>query len=122
MRDDNRAIDLERRKLTLVTALCILSGSTVTITGCGGGSDSPTGPSGDGVSGTVSANHGHSAFVTNVQLASGNAVSLNIAGSAGHSHLVQLTAAQLASINGGLLVSVDSTHGDGHTHSVTFRR
>jgi hypothetical protein len=131
MRDDGRPIDLTRRKLTLAAVLAVLSGVTITITGCGGGgSDSPSGPSGggggggtaDGVNGTISANHGHTAFISNAQLTGTSSVSLDISGSAGHSHAVSLTAAQLANINGGQSVSVESSPGDGHTHIVTFRR
>src|SRR5436190_17797237 len=90
---------LGRREFTLQAALAMLSGVVITITGCGSMEVSPTspspslslspspspspspGPSGD-VVGSISANHGHSAVITRAALTAGNAVSLDIHGSA----------------------------------------
>ena len=69
---------LSRRQFTRESVLALLSGVVITVTGCGSDSSSPTTPSngGDGgngsggggnaggVDGTVSANHGHIATVT----------------------------------------------------------
>lgn len=96
MKDSNT---LSRRDFTLKSALAVLAGATITITGCA--SDSPTAPSngsnggggggggnsGD-ESGTVSANHGHEAVITSAQLAAGDAITLDITGTADHPHTV----------------------------------
>jgi len=70
--------------------------------------------------GTISANHGHVAVVTSAQLLGGNAVSLNIQGTASHTHTVELSAGEIAQIRGGTRVGKDSTNTNGHMHTVTF--
>ena len=107
----------DRREFTRASVLALLSGVAITVSGCG--DDSPTSPSGDEV-GVVSANHGHSAVVTEAQLQAGGAVTLNIQGSASHPHTVSLTAQQIVAVAGGQSVSVTSTTDSGHSHTVTF--
>ena len=128
MKDE--AVDLTRRKLTLASALALLSGVTITLSACGGGGggdSNPAGSSGNGgdgnVSGSISGNHGHSAVITSAQL-SGAALSLDIMGAATHPHTVQLSSSELASIGAGQTVSVVSSQGDSdrHNHTVTFTR
>ncbi len=86
---------LSRRDFTLKSALAVLAGTTITISGCD--SDSPTaptpnpGPGGGSGTGTVSANHGHTAEITAAELTAGNALSLDITGTADHPHTVELT-------------------------------
>jgi hypothetical protein len=114
---------LTRREFTLEGALALLAGVTITISGCGG-DDSPTGPSPNGGSGdevaAISENHGHTAVITAAQLSAGNALSLNIQGSAPHPHTVQITAAEVQTIANGQRVTKESTNEDSHTHLVTF--
>lgn len=52
---------LDRREFTAPTVLALLSGVTITISGCGddGSPTSPSPPRGGDAVGTVSANHGH---------------------------------------------------------------
>lgn len=106
--------------------LSLLAGLSVTITGCGGGGSSrggatgATGVSGDRV-GSITANHGHSAVITQAQLLAGNAVVLDIQGSAQHNHRVELSAAEVRSLAGGGEVTKITTSADGHDHQVTFR-
>jgi hypothetical protein len=50
----------------------------------------------------------------------GNAVRLDISGSANHPHTVDLTAAQVAAIGDGQRVTVTSSIDSGHLHNVTF--
>jgi hypothetical protein len=122
---------LSRREFTVESVLAMLAGVTITITGCGGGS-SPTSPStstgggggtttqsGD-VSGSISANHGHTAVVTAAQITAANGVSLDIRGNADHTHTVTLSADQIRSIGAKQRVSVESTNNVGHEHTVTF--
>lgn len=117
---------LDRREFTLATVLLALSGVSITISACGGGGgSSPTGSStpppasGDKV-GQISANHGHTAVITAAQLGAGQTVNLDITGTAGHTHHVTLTAAQVTQIAGNTRVTQTSTTDDGHNHDVTF--
>ena len=121
---------LDRREFTRLSLLAMFSGVTVTISGCGGGgSDSPTTPnppattpSGDKV-GAISSNHGHAVRITAAQMQAGGAVTLSLGGAVGvpdHTHSVDLTAAEVASVTAGGRVTKTSTTGDAHDHIVTF--
>jgi outer membrane biosynthesis protein TonB len=70
--------------------------------------------------GSISSNHGHGARITAAQLTSGGALSLNIQGSAGHPHTVQLSAGEVSAIAGNQQVSKTSSSNSGHDHTVTF--
>jgi hypothetical protein len=121
---------LDRREFTLATALAVLSGVAITITGCSSDSGSPTAPSSSSSSttstggadkvGTISANHGHSAVITSAQLTAGGGISLGIQGTATHPHTVVLTAADITAIAANQKVSRESTTDSGHSHTVTF--
>jgi hypothetical protein len=115
---------LDRREFTLQLVIAILSGATITVVpACGGGgspsSPSPNPGSGD-VTGTITANHGHTARITAAQLSAGNELTLNITGQADHPHTVQLSGAQIMQIASRQRVSVESTNDAAHTHTVTF--
>jgi hypothetical protein len=120
---------LDRRTFTLEAALAILSGVTITISGCGGGyKNNPTTPStpaptptptGDKV-GSISANHGHVAIITGAQLTAGGAINLDIQGTASHTHSVSLSGVEIASIAANNKVAKESTNNSGHSHTVTF--
>jgi len=114
---------LSRREFTLESALAMLAGVTITISGCGDDTTSPTpgpgGGSGD-VSGSVSANHGHFATVRAADITAANMLSLDIMGNATHPHTVSLTASQVQQIGARQRVAVNSTTNDGHDHTVTF--
>ena len=120
---------LTRREFTLAAAMATLSGVVITISACGGGgSSSPTAPSGSPTaptaagdkSGVIGDNHSHSAVITGAMLTGGGAISLNIRGASDHPHTVALSAADMAAIAGNSRVSRVSSNDDGHTHSVTF--
>ena len=122
----NEEIRLDRREFSLAAALAVLSGVSITVSACGGGSSSPTTPtptptpsSGDKI-GQISANHGHTAVITSAQLASPDVIDLNITGTAGHTHHVMLSAAQVTQIAANTRVTQTSTTDDGHSHDVTF--
>ena len=108
-------------------------GVAISVSGCD--SDSPTQPSPTpdpdptpdptDVTGTVTANHGHDAVITSAQLTALNMISLDIRGSATHSHTVELTADEVMQIADGARVTKDSETTDGagfglHLHTVTF--
>jgi hypothetical protein len=127
--------ELKRRQFTQEASLAFLAGIVVTVSDCGGGgggggddgygptTGSPTttlaaAPSGS-KSGTITGNHGHTAVITAAQLSAGGAVSLDIAGTAGHSHLVDLPAKAVVEVKDGRKVEKMSTATD-HAHLVTF--
>jgi hypothetical protein len=118
---------LDRREFTLAAALAVLSGVTITISACGGGGSSPSAPStppptaGSGdKSGSISANHGHTAVITGAELAAGNAVIVQLTVGNGHTHTLSLTAAQVMQVAANQRVSGTSSNDDAHTHVVTF--
>ena len=121
------ATNWTRREFTVQSALAMLSGVAITISGCGGSNSSstPSTPStGDNV-GVVGANHGHTAVIEAARLTAGNGVSLDITGSANHPHTVDLTDTEVGQIAGGTRVSKTSSNtsasGFGsHMHTVTF--
>jgi hypothetical protein len=123
---------LGRREFTVASAMAVLSGVAITVTGCGGGSGSggsPTAPSapaapapGAGADkvGTVSSNHGHSAVITGAALTAAGALSLDITGTADHPHTVTLSADEVQQIAAAARVSKDSSTDASHSHTVTF--
>lgn len=114
---DSRTLD--RREFTRQAALAALSGVAIVVSGCS--SDSPTAPTGaTDLSGSVSANHGHTAVITSAQLGAGNSLQLDIRGSSDHPHSVQLSADDLAMIASGQRVSRQSSNDRAHNHTVTF--
>lgn len=118
--------DPSRREFTLASALALLGGVTITVSGCGGGSSSPTRPVGGpipDVTGAISDNHGHLAVVTGAQMTAGNAIALDIQAEATHPHMVELSAADLGDLRNGRMVSKISSNGDvdAHRHQVTFQ-
>jgi hypothetical protein len=122
---------MHRREFTAKSVMALLAGVVVTITGCNGGyspssptptpTPTPPAPSGSGdVSGVISANHGHIAIVTGAEITAGNAVALDIMGSADHSHRVELSASEIGQIGSGQRVAKSSTTNLSHNHTVTF--
>jgi hypothetical protein len=113
---------MERREFTVLSALALLGGATITVSGCGGGGNPMSGPTtGDGsVGGTISANHGHVATISAAELTGGGGLNLDIRGTADHTHTVALTGSQVVDIRGGATVAKQSTDTAGHDHMVTF--
>jgi hypothetical protein len=125
---------LDRREFGREAALALLGGAVITVYGCGGGGGgsyaSPTAPSAptptgsasssSGSTASISSNHGHVAVITSAQLTTGDALRLDIRGSADHTHSVELSAAQVIEVRGGGRVAVGSTSTDAHTHAVVF--
>jgi hypothetical protein len=115
---------LTRREFTVESALAMLAGVTITITGCGDDDEpttNPTPPATDKTA-TVStdAGHSHTAVVTAAQLTAGNAISVTLTGAATHTHTVDLSQAELTQIRGGTRVQKTSTIDNAHSHTVTF--
>jgi hypothetical protein len=114
---------LTRREFTVETALAMLAGVTITITGCGGDNNSTAGPSGQSgnKAGSVSssAGHSHTAEITAAQLTAGNAISVTLVGG-DHTHTLALSQSELTQINAGTRVQKESSNDQAHTHFVTF--
>jgi hypothetical protein len=117
---------IDRREFTLQAAMAILAGCTITVAeGCGSSySSMPPSPSPQlapsDVNGSVSANHGHIAVIKTADITAGNAIALDIQGTATHPHTVQISQADLASLKNKQAVSRDSTNNNDHMHTVTF--
>lgn len=128
--DSTDVVDQERRRISVLMALALLGGATVTITGCGGGGTtaptSPVGPAGaarcpaGSRCGLVSTDPLHSAEITAAQLSAGGALTLDIQGSQNHGHLVSLSSDEVVTIREGRQVNKVSTTALLHNHRVTF--
>ena len=89
--------------------------------------DSDTNPNPDpqgnclanGTKSTIATNHGHSLTVSTADIQAGTQKIYSIQGSSGHNHEVTITAANFNSLKSNSSITVGSTSGDGHTHSVT---
>lgn len=102
--------------LAVFTALGIALGSS-----CGSGSGSGSGTyTGGDITGVVSTNHGHVAVLTQAEIEAGAAVSLDIQGTATHSHTLDLSATQMTDVKDGVQVAQESSVTLGHSHLVTF--
>jgi hypothetical protein len=112
-----------RREFTAQAVMALLSGVTITISGCGG-SSSPAGPSAPappgGAAASVSDNHGHTATLTSAEITGGASVTLQIRGVADHPHTVVLTGPEINQIGAGGRVSKTSSTDVAHNHTVTF--
>jgi len=123
-----RAGSIGRRAFTESMLLAVLGGVTVSVTGCSSTASpsAPTTPQPPGSrTGSVSANHGHTAVITNAQLTQSRDIALDIRGAADHPHTVVITMAELGTIAGGQRVSksssVDASASAGtHSHTVIF--
>ena len=110
---------MNRRTFTVEMAASLLGGAAIMISGCGGGSPTAPLPPLEDKLGDISSNHGHIALITAAQEGAGGTLDLDIKGTAGHTHMVSLTADEMASIRKGARVVKESS-GKSHTHTVTF--
>ena len=121
---EHASTSLTRREFSLEAALAILGGCIITIsdTACGSSKtpSTPTPVTPSDVNGVVSANHGHVAVITGAQITTGNAIALDIRGTATHAHTVNVSQADLASLKNRQAVTDTSTTDSGHSHTVTF--
>lgn len=118
---------IDRREFSAAAVMALLSGVAIMVTSCGGGGSNPAAPSsgtnppasGDRV-GSISANHGHSAILRAAQITAADAVTLDIRGTADHTHSVGLSADEVRAVGNGQRVSKNSSVDDAHNHTVTF--
>src|SRR5688572_15014273 len=80
---------LPRRHFAVGLQMALFAIAVMATTACGDGGPVSVGPGGiTDRTGSISANHGHEAVITSAQLTAGNAVTLDIRGTADHSHTV----------------------------------
>lgn len=110
---------LGRRTFIGTAAAALLAGVVIQITGCS--TDDKEEPKSEGETGLITDNHPapHKAIITAAQLTAGGNLTLDIQGSADHTHSVVLTADQMADIKAGNHVMGTSTV-TGHAHVVMF--
>ena len=108
---------MNRREFVGAAAAALFAGIVVQIVGC----DSINASDGS-VSGQISENHGHEAVVTKAQLTARSGLTLDIQGTADHTHSLVLTTQDLADIKSGTQVSRTSSRDgfENHNHVVTF--
>ena len=115
----NNSKPINRREFTLKSAMVILGGATIAVSGCD--SDSPTSPTPtNDVTGVVGTNHGHTATIARAELTAANMISLDIQGDSSHPHTVELRAGEVGQIGNGTRVAKDSSTDASHSHTVTF--
>ncbi len=109
-----------RREFTLKSALSILSGVVITVSGCD--DDPPTSPAPNDIPGTIATNHPapHVVTVTAAQITAGTAVMLTLTGTPTHTHTVELTSGEVGTLKNRQPVTKTSTIDNGHSHEVTF--
>jgi hypothetical protein len=87
---------------------------------CGGGGDDDNDITSCGASGaSIAGNHGHTLTIDEADLTSATAKTYSIMGTATHDHTVTFTPSQLAQLQSGQSVTVESSTGASHTHTVT---
>ena len=112
-------MDISRKQFVETLAS---GGALLMLGSCGGGGyGSSGGTPTSSCSGSIAANHGHVLPIVATDVDSPTAKTYDITGSAGHSHGVTLSVAQLGQLKGGTAVTVTSSAAttDGHTHAVT---
>ncbi len=73
----------------------------------------------NGTASTIGSNHGHTITVSKEEVDAAVDKTYSIQGSSGHDHSLTITAADFNSLKGKTAISVTSTNGDDHTHTVS---
>lgn len=68
---------------------------------------------------SISSNHGHTLTVSKDDVTAGTEKTYSIQGSSSHDHTVTITAANFNTLQSNQSITINSTAGGGHTHSVT---
>jgi hypothetical protein len=110
-----------RREFLGAAAAALFAGVVIQITGCStdSGSSGPTLEAGD-KQGSILDNHGHKAIIKKAQLDAGGAVTLDIQGSADHTHNLELTADDMATLKAGQHVMKATSTTNSHSHIIMF--
>jgi hypothetical protein len=114
------AVAITRRMFLIQLAS---GGWTLTAGGCGGGGDNAAAPApapaGAGCTATIAGNHGHVLAIAAVDINSLVDITYDIHGTADHTHSVTFTAAQLAQLKAGSMVSATTTTALAHNHAIS---
>lgn len=90
---------------------------------CGSDDEDPPGGNGNcaanGTVVTIGTNHGHTLVVTKEEVTAAAAKTYDITGSSTHTHSITITANQFATLASTGMLTVMSTAGGAHTHTVT---
>jgi hypothetical protein len=112
-------MDLTRREMLLGTAV---------LAACGGGDDGPSidAPAAasctmNGTVATINGNHGHTLTIPAADVSAGAERTYDITGTSPHSHMVTVSAANMATLAANGTVQVTSTSGSAHTHTISIR-
>ena len=93
------------------------------VAGCGdddNGSPTSPSPTSQGATAIISNNHGHIAALTGAEVAAGRALTIDIRGSADHSHMLELTNDEVVRLQARQRVDKNAIANNSHTHRVTF--
>lgn len=113
-----------RRDFLMSTMYLTLAGKLVLLSqACGEGSDDPSNSetTDSCTDATITANHGHVLVVPLEDVEAAVEKTYNIQGDSPHQHVVIITAADFNALAAGNDVTVTSSEGAAHTHSVTVR-
>jgi ABC-type Fe3+-citrate transport system substrate-binding protein len=118
-------IDAFQKRLRMqILRLALALTLTLGVVACSDDNGNPNSPSSTtattDATAVIANNHGHVAVVTLAQINAGNALTLNITGSADHSHTVDLTNDDVVRLRTRQRVERDSTPQNQHTHHITF--
>jgi hypothetical protein len=112
-------MDLTRREILI---------GTVVLAACGGddGGSAVDAPSSasctmNGTIATIDGNHGHTLTIPAADVVAGVERTYDITGTSPHSHMVTVSAANMATLAANGTVQVTSTSGGAHTHTVSVR-
>jgi hypothetical protein len=113
--------DRRMRAGRMVLAFVLAAG--LSAAGCGdddNGSPTSPSPTSQGATAVISNNHGHVAVVTGADVSAGRAITIDIRGSADHSHMLDLTNDDVVRLQARQRVDKDASTNNSHTHRVTF--
>ena len=103
--------------------LALTTGGAALAAACGGSESTPQRPAGNclanGTGASISGNHGHVLNVPKADVMAGAEKTYDIEGSAGHSHLVTLSAADMTTLQQNMQAQRVSTVELSHSHTIT---
>ncbi|MDA0193587.1 MAG: hypothetical protein O2887_03385 [Bacteroidetes bacterium] len=74
----------------------------------------------NGTSSNIGSNHGHALIVSKADVEAGIDKEYSIQGTSSHNHAVMVLATHFTTLKSNKAVTIDSTSGGGHAHSVTI--
>lgn len=95
------------------------------VSNCGGDDPTPAMPSEpncieNGTTAAIGSNHGHTLSIPKSMIENGGPASFQIQGDSGHGHTVIINADQMAQLQRNERITIESTVGNGHVHSLSI--